>query len=454
MRICVVGLGKLGSPIAAVLASKGHEVVGIDLNADFVEAVKAGRAPVDEPGLQDMMTANRERLTATTDWAEALRDTDMTGIIVPTPSGADGAFINDYVLDAIARIGAELRKTDRYHLVAVHSTTMPGSMDGPIKAALEAASGRTVGVDVGLCYNPEFIALGNVIQGLLHPDFILIGESDERAGAMLEGLYRGICGDRASIARMNFVNAELTKISVNTYVTTKISFANMLSEICDRLPDADVDVVTDAIGRDSRIGKKYLRGALGFAGPCFPRDTIAFSVMAKRAGAHGLLADATDAVNERQVDRLFALVTAYAEPGQRVAVLGASYKPDTPVIERSQSVALIQRLVKAGYPVSLRDPQAMPPVRAMMGDAIAYADSPAQAVRGAAVVVVATAWDEFKSLEPGMLAGDPRPVVIDCWRMLPRAAFEPVADIVHLGRNADTGAVVQAAADAARRKYA
>ncbi len=453
MRICVVGLGKLGAPIAAVLASKGHEVVGIDLNAEFVAAIKAGRAPVDEPHLQEMITANRERLTATTDWAEALRDTEMTGIIVPTPSGADGAFINDYVLDAIAKIGAELRKTDRYHLVAVHSTTMPGSMDGPIKAALEAASGRTVGVDVGLCYNPEFIALGNVIHGLLHPDFILIGESDEKAGGILEGLYRHMCGDKTSIARMNFVNAELTKISVNTYVTTKISFANMLSEVCDHLPNADVDVVTDAIGRDTRIGKKYLRGALGFAGPCFPRDTIAFSVMAKRAGATGLLAEATDTVNERQIDRLFTLVTAYADPGERIAVLGASYKPDTPVIERSQSVALIQRLVKAGYAVTLRDPQAMPPVQAMMGDSIAYADSPSAAVRSAAVVVIATAWDEFKSLEPQALAGGARPVIVDCWRMLPRAAFEPVADIVYLGRNADTGAVA-GAKTTARREYA
>ncbi|NYZ17909.1 UDP-glucose/GDP-mannose dehydrogenase family protein [Azospirillum sp. RWY-5-1] len=441
MRICVVGLGKLGSPLAAVLASKGHDVIGIDLNPTFVDAINAGIAPVEEPGLQAMISANRERLSATTDWATAMKDAEATFMIVPTPSGSDGTFVNTFVLQAIERLGAELRRHDRYHLVVVSSTVMPGSTGGPIREALEAASGRTLGDRLGLCYNPEFIALGNVLHGLLCPDFVLIGESDARAGAMLEELYKGVCHPAASIARMNFVNAELTKISLNTYVTTKISFANMLAEICDRLPGADVDVVTDAIGRDTRVGRKYLRGALGFAGPCFPRDTIAFSRMARTVGIAADIAEATDAINLRQIDRLFRIVSAGAGPGDGVVVLGLAYKPDTPVIEQSQSVALVQRLVKAGHRVTVYDPAAMPPVRAMMGDSIAYADGVEDAVKGAAVVVVATAWDEFRALSPQALepADGGRPVVVDCWRILPRDAFADVADILYLGRNTDQG---------------
>ena len=187
-------------------------------------------------------------------------------------------------------IGRVLAKKPGYHLVVVHSTTMPGSIGGPIRQRLERASGRKVGPELGLCYNPEFIALGDVINGLLHPDFILIGESDKKAGDILEGLYRKVVGPDANIARMNFVNAELTKISVNTYVTMKISFANMLGEICDRLEGADVSVVADAIGRDTRIGKKYLKPAVGYGGPCFPRDTIAFGRVAHLVGGTADLA--------------------------------------------------------------------------------------------------------------------------------------------------------------------
>src|SRR5262249_5387545 len=137
-----------------------------------------------------------------------------------------GAFRNDYVLSVMDEVGRVLAHKRGYHLVVVHSTTMPGSIGGPIRQRLEAAAGRKVGPELGLCYNPEFIALGDVINGLLHPDFVLIGESDEKAGDLLEGIYRKVVGSNANVARMNFVNAELTKISVNTYVTMKISFAN------------------------------------------------------------------------------------------------------------------------------------------------------------------------------------------------------------------------------------
>ena len=211
-------------------------------------------------------------------------------------------------------VGRVLAKKPDYHLVVVNSDYHAGSVGGPIRQRLEHASGQKVGLELGLCYNPEFIALGDVINGLLHPDFILIGESDKKAGDILEGLYRNVVGT-SSIARMNFVNAELTKISVNTYVTMKISFANMLGEICDRLEGADVAVVADAIGRNTRIGKKYLTPAVGYGGPCFPRDTIAFGRVAHRAGGTADLALSTDTINRRQVSRLTEIVSEMVPAG-------------------------------------------------------------------------------------------------------------------------------------------
>jgi UDPglucose 6-dehydrogenase len=169
MKLSIIGLGKLGSPMAAVMAHKGHTVIGVDLNPAFVAALQQGRAPVNETGLAEMIHGNRERLTATQDFEEAILGSEITFIIVPTPSGPDGTFSAKYVLDAAEQIGAALRKKNEWHLVALCSTVMPGTTGGQLLPALEAHSGKTCGVDFGLCYNPEFIALGSVIHDMLNP---------------------------------------------------------------------------------------------------------------------------------------------------------------------------------------------------------------------------------------------------------------------------------------------
>ncbi len=196
--ISVIGLGKLGAPLAAVMASKGFSVLGVDLNEKFVAQLNAGKAPVQEPGLQQLIDASRECLRGTTDISEAILHSDLTFIIVPTPSNEQGVFANKHVLSAVVSVGEALRAKPGYHVVNITSTVMPGSTAGELRDALERSSGRRVGRDVGLCYNPEFIALGTVIHDMLWPDAILIGESDTRAGDALERVYRRVCGDRNS----------------------------------------------------------------------------------------------------------------------------------------------------------------------------------------------------------------------------------------------------------------
>lgn len=442
MRISVIGLGKLGAPLAAVFASKGFPVVGVDLNPDAVAAINAGRAPVDEPRLQDLIDAHRERLTATTSIADAVAASDITFVIVPTPSDATGRFSNRAVTEAMRSIGQALRTKDGYHVVAITSTVMPGSTGGEIRAALEEHSGRQVGTGLGLCYNPEFIALGSVVRDMLTPDMILIGESDRRAGDVLEAIYVRSCDNTPVIRRMNFVNAELTKISVNTFVTTKISYANMLADLCDRLPGADVDVVTRAVGTDSRIGGKYLRGATGYGGPCFPRDNVAFSALARTLGARAELAEATDAVNKYQVDRVISVLDGRLAGAGPIGVLGLSYKPDTAVVEESQGVALVARLVELGRKVVAYDPQAMAAAQKALLRPFEVAGSAAECVERSALVVVMTPWPEFSQI-PSTAYRRPtgRLTVIDCWRMTPESVTS-VADVVYLGQGAMAGAVV------------
>jgi len=440
MKISVLGLGKLGAPLAAVLASKGFDVVGVDLSQTAVEALNARKAPVEEPRLQELIDAHGARLKGTTNVDEAVTATDVTFVIVPTPSDATGRFSNAAVLSAMKSIGLALRRKDAYHIVVITSTVMPGSTGGEIRQALEQYSGRRVGSQLGLCYNPEFIALGSVVRDMLQPDMILIGESDKAAGDLLESIYTKSCDNTPAIRRMNFVNAELTKISVNTFVTTKISYANMLADICDRLPGADVDVVTQAVGTDSRIGTKYLKGATGYGGPCFPRDNVAFAALARAIGARAELAEATDTVNRYQVERVLGAVDARLTDAGVVGVLGLSYKPDTAVVEESQGLALVERLLDLGRRVVVYDPEAIPLAQRAIRRPFEIATSAAECVQRSTLVVVMTPWPEFSRIPlDAYRRSTSRLTVIDCWRATP-GTVSSVADVVFLGQGAAIGA--------------
>lgn len=431
MKLSVVGLGKLGAPLAAVFASGGHEVTGVDLVDAPVESLNRGIAPVDETGLQELLDEVGARLSATTSISDAARASDISFVIVPTPSGPDGTFQLEYVLPAVAAIGEAAGAKATRHLVVITSTVMPGATDGPIRETLQQASGLAVGEGIGLCYSPEFIALGSVIRDLRNPDFILVGESDPTSGDLLEQVLTSVVSGNPPVMRMNLVNAELAKIAVNTFVTTKISYANMLAEICEGLPGADVDVVTGAIGLDSRIGAKYLRGATPYGGPCFPRDNIAFSRLARLVEANADIAEATDRVNRRQIDRLVAVVEANLGPRRCVAILGLSYKPETPVVDEATGVELASRLAGAGVETIVYDPMAMKAAKPVLGDAVTYAASMFDAVKSAEVVVVATAWSEFATV--GSVAADAGVrVVVDCWRQV--APSTEGVKIEHLGR--------------------
>src|SRR5690348_1022155 len=420
------------------MAHKGFEVIGADVNPNTVAALNAGRAPAAEPGLQELLDRAGSHIKATTDVADAVMRTDVTFIIVPTPSGLDGTFSDAQVVSAVRKIGAALRTKSTYHLVVVTSTVMPGATGGPIRQALEEAMGAPAGARVGLCYSPEFIAIGSVIHDMLNPDMVLIGELDQSSGDLLERIYLTACDNQPAIRRMNFVNAEITKVAVNTFVTTKISFANMLSDICDRLPGADAMAVTGALGADTRIGAKYLKPGLGYGGPCFPRDNIALASMARRLGANADIAEATDRINHQQAGRIVRIVRDHVESGT-IGVLGLSYKPNTGVVERSQGVTIASLLAEAGYRVVVFDPCAMEAAMAeLRGKVEAAADAEACAVQADALVIT-TPWPSFRDLSQRALrrSRGARLPIIDCWRLLPTALAKTV-NLIYPGVGVDT----------------
>jgi len=434
--LSIIGLGKLGSSMVGAYASKGYRVIGLDLDPDFVKAINEGRAPVIEPNLAEYLSQNKERISATQDCKKAVLNSDITFIIVPTPSMEDGDFSTEYVAEAGARIGRVLKEKEAFHLVVLTSTVTPGSTERDLLRVLEQESGKKCGQDFGLCYNPEFIALGSVIRDLLSPDFVLVGEFDKKSGDILEGFYKNICPEGTLIKRMNIVNAEITKIALNTYVTTKISYANMLAELCERIPGANVDVVTDALGCDSRVGHKYLKGALGYGGPCFPRDNRALISVAKKFDTPLFIAEATDKINQRQAVRWVEKIISLLPPGGRVSILGLSYKPDTPVIEESQGIAIAFRLLEKNIPLSVYDPMAIENAKKVLGDRAFYPSSLKECLQFGDLIIITVPWKEFKSIKPEDLKREgKKPILIDGWRILDIQEFKEVAKYIAPGLN-------------------
>ena len=428
--ISVIGLGKLGSPMVACFAAAGFRVSAADVDAKKIAAIRDGIAPVHEPALQELLRESGGRITATENVEEAVRATDATFIVVATPSQPGGDFSLSYALSACEAIGRALREKSAFHLVVLTSTVMPGSTGGEIKAALEATSGKRCGVDFGLCYNPEFIALGSVIRDFYNPDFLLIGESDVRSGDLLTDIYRRTCKNSPSVARMNFVNAEITKLSVNTYITTKMSYANMLARLCERLPEADVNVVTDALGLDTRIGSKYLKGAVSYGGPCFPRDNRAFAALAARVGAFSDLAQATDVFNRAQISYFAGIAKQHLSGKTPLGILGLTYKPQTDVVEEAFGYLLAQELGGQGIAVHVFDPEAnlSPAFRQLPN--ITIAESAAACVAKTETVLLATPWPEFRALPVEVWKGR---TVIDCWQAVTHLRSEPGVNYVRLG---------------------
>jgi UDPglucose 6-dehydrogenase len=446
--ISVIGLGRLGSPLAACFAARGFRVEGTDLDATKVEAINERQSPVREPGLPELLQEAGGRLSATVDTETAVRRSEATFIVVNTPSEPSGGFSLQYVAPALEAIGRAIRTKSGFHLVVLTSTVMPGSTDGEVRRILERTSVKTCGADFGLCYSPEFIALGSVIRDFYYPDFLLIGESDPRSGEMLADIYRRTCKNTPAVARMNFINAEITKLAVNTYITTKISYANMIARLCEKLPEADANVVTDALGLDTRIGPRYLKGAVSYGGPCFPRDNRALAALAAKVGASSGLAEATDLFNRAQIKSLAELVKQHHRGSAPIGILGLTYKPGTDVVEEAFGLLLAKELVSANLQVVVYDPSA-DAVRALSEcKGVRYATSAEECIRESDVVVLATPWQDFCDVpvQKWVRAGEAR-TVIDCWRVL--GHLEGIAGLryVRLGCGGEMARAAQMAAD-------
>lgn len=416
--------------MAAGFASRGFQVIGVDINPSSVEALNQGRPPVQETGLAEMIQAHREAIRGTLSTEEALLNSHISFVIIPTPSDARGAFSLSYAKSAFREIGRALRKKKDYHTVVLTSTVLPGATRLGLLPILEKESGKKCGPDFGLCYNPEFIALGSVIRDFLNPDFYLLGQFDERSGDALEAVHKQVSVNQAPVKRMSLENAELAKISVNSFVTMKISFANMLAEFCEKLPGGDVDVVSDALGMDKRIGRKYLTGGLGFGGPCFPRDNVALNFLGEALGVDSRLLKENDSYNRRLADALVKKIAPLIPRKASVGVLGLAYKPFSHVVEESPGVFICQALANEGYRVIAHDPLAVRSARGVLEYRAVLTENLKEVLQESEVLIVTTPDPAYQQLvAKEELPGNVK-ILVDPWRILPRG--KNVHGLTHL----------------------
>lgn len=388
MQISVVGLGRLGSSFAASVAHSGIPVWGVDIDPGVVAAINSGRAPFDEPSLDDYIQNAGERLTATTDAREAIDRTEATFILVNTYAPDVEGYSLGSVESAVKDVGRALSDHDGSHLVVLRSTVMPGDTEEEVVSWLEEKSGRSVGHDLLLCYWPELTALGAIIENMEAPAFRLIGEHTTAAGDLLEAFVGEWTGNVAPLVRTDITSAEVAKMGINTYVATKMSFANSLGRICEGL-DADVDEVTEAMAHDPRVNGAYFTAGVRYGGPCFPHDNVAFEALATRAGTSAPIASAADEVNRTHTQWILDEVANRTPNGGAVAVLGLTYKEGVPVVEESQGLELV-RAARNTYDVIGYDPIGIDQARAELGEAgLRFTDRLKEAVGAADTAVLA-----------------------------------------------------------------
>jgi len=394
----------------AVWSAQKFPVIVADINAEAVDAINAGQYHSPEPQVDSLAEFGAVgNLTATTDVADAVHRSDIVIVLVQTPSKFDGAFSIEHVLEACKEIGAALAEDDSYKVISISSTVNPGETNGPILACLERCSGKRAHRDFGLCYCPEFVRQGNIIEDFSRPEYVVIGYSDRREYVAMDAYYR-VVAEAARVCGVRIESAEIAKIGLNVAVTAKVARANELALLCHHTPGADAAEVLHAIGLDSRIGSKYLKAGTSPGGPCLPRDNRSLAAAMHVAGLQAHIATATVGFELYHSAQLARIVVEETRPNQTVGILGVAYKPGVNLTVGSQSEQLANDIY--GMWPDCRIIAYDPMVKASQVVDILPLE---EVVRQSDVLVLMTCCPEFRQVEEMDVSGK---TVVDMWGYL------------------------------------
>ncbi|AYL99244.1 UDP-glucose dehydrogenase family protein [Mucilaginibacter celer] len=394
MKIAVIGTGYVGLVTGTCLAETGNEVTCVDIVEEKVNKMRNGEMPIYEPGLDLLFHRNikQERLTFTTDLAEAIAPAKVIFLALPTPPGADGAADLSYVLGAAKDIAKLITE---YKVIVTKSTVPVGTAD-KVTAVLKA----NTDVPFAVVSNPEFLREGVAVEDFMKPDRVVIGTMDEKARLIMGDLYAPYVRQGNPILYMDERSSELTKYAANSFLATKITFMNEIANMCE-LVGADVDMVRKGVGADARIGKRFLFPGVGYGGSCFPKDVQALSKAAEENKYDFKILNSVMEVNETQKKRLVVKMREHygadGLKGKHFALWGLAFKPETDDIREAPALYIIDELVAAGATVTAYDPEGMPNVKKLLGDKISYAKDRYSALDGADALLIVTEWPVFRT---------------------------------------------------------
>jgi UDPglucose 6-dehydrogenase len=417
MRICVIGAGYVGLATSVMFGKLGHKVVVADIDEERVRTVNSGRLPFYEPALEKELArlVKRKSVTATLDVPAACADKRFIFICVQTPSLPDGSIDVRSVEAAATSVGQVLRSATDYKVVVMKSTVVPSTTDSAVLPILERHSGKTAGKDFGLCMNPEFLQEGSALRDSMEPSRIVVGSLDKRAQDAVLRLYSPI---KSAKLRTDLRTAEMIKYASNSFLATKISFANEVANMCVRF-GIDSEPVLKAVGMDPRIGPLFLKPGLGFGGSCLPKDVKALRDIARKEGYDSKLLAALLEINEAQP--LEAIRLLETEVGtvreKRIAVLGLSFKGGVDDTRETRALPLVVSLLARGAQVVAYDPMATPSFISLM-PTIQYAGSAGECLAGSDGAIVQADWAEFKKLGKKEFSKMNRAVIVDGRRCL------------------------------------
>ncbi|MDR3118482.1 MAG: UDP-glucose/GDP-mannose dehydrogenase family protein [Mediterranea sp.] len=397
MKIAIVGTGYVGLVTGACFAEIGVEVTCVDTDKDKIEALKKGVMPIYENGLEDMVLRNVKagRLNFTTSLESVLDKAEVVFSAVGTPPGEDGGADLRYVWEVARTIGRNMTK----YVLVVTKSTVPVGTAAKIRAVIqEELDKRGAHIEFDVASNPEFLKEGNAINDFISPDRVVVGVESERAEKLMSKLYKPFLLNNFRVIFMDISSAEMTKYAANAMLATRISFMNDIANLCE-LTGADVNMVRNGIGSDTRIGRKFLYPGIGYGGSCFPKDIKALIRTAEQNGYHMRVLKAVEEVNENQKSILFHKLEKYFDgnlEGRTIALWGLSFKPETDDIREAPSLILIEKLLSAGCKVRAYDPVAMEESRIKTGNSVYYARDMYDALLDADAMMLVTEWKEFR----------------------------------------------------------
>lgn len=393
MKIAVIGTGYVGLVTGTCLAETGNDVICVDINEAKVKQMQAGEVPIYEPGLDLLFHRNieQERLTFTTNLADAVEEAQIIFMALPTPPGGDGAADLSYILGA----AKDISKLITEYKVIVNKSTVPVGTADKVKAVFA----ENTSVEVDVVSNPEFLREGVAVDDFMKPDRVVLGTKSEKAKKLMAELYGPYVRQGNPILFMDERSSELTKYAANSFLATKITFMNEIANLCE-LVGADVDAVRRGIGSDERIGKRFLFPGVGYGGSCFPKDVQALVKSSDDYAYDFQILKSVMEVNEKQKTVLVDKVLKYYKgdiKGKHFALWGLAFKPETDDIREAPALYIIDELVKNGATVSVFDPEAMANVKNVIGDKVSYAKNQYEALEGADALLIATEWSVFRN---------------------------------------------------------